>query len=52
MTVNVPHLMSIETYATVHQLVTTVKAKLRADLTPVDAIMRSFPPGMKFECMS
>lgn len=43
--VHVPALMVVESYATVHQLVTTVASKLRPELTPVDAVMRSFPPG-------
>ncbi len=43
--VNVPALMVVESYATVHQLVTTVASVLRPELTAVDAIMRSFPPG-------
>ncbi|KAJ3321468.1 hypothetical protein HDV06_004137 [Boothiomyces sp. JEL0866] len=41
----VPHLMVVESYATVHQLVSTVESVLRPDLNPVDAIMRCFPPG-------
>ncbi|KAH6580795.1 hypothetical protein BASA50_011276 [Batrachochytrium salamandrivorans] len=44
-TVNVPHLMVVESYATVHQLVSTIRGKLRADLGAVDAVMRTFPPG-------
>ncbi|KAJ3189290.1 hypothetical protein HDU85_002918 [Gaertneriomyces sp. JEL0708] len=44
-TVSVPSLMKVESYATVHQLVTTVQGKLRGDLDAVDAVMHSFPPG-------
>ncbi|KAI9202730.1 ADC synthase [Polychytrium aggregatum] len=44
-TVHVPALMQIESYATVHQLVSTVKGHLRPDLTCIDAIKQSFPPG-------
>ncbi|KAJ1551637.1 hypothetical protein HK096_006142, partial [Nowakowskiella sp. JEL0078] len=36
--------LMIESFATVHQLVSTVCGQLRADLTHVDAVMRSFPP--------
>lgn len=43
--VHVPALMVVESYATVHQLVTTVASTLRPELSPVDAVMRSFPPG-------
>ncbi|KAI8846824.1 ADC synthase [Chytridium lagenaria] len=44
-TVSVPHLMKVETYATVHQLVTTVRGSLRPNLTCIDAIRATFPPG-------
>ncbi|KAJ3188479.1 hypothetical protein HK101_009154 [Irineochytrium annulatum] len=44
-TVTVPHLMHVETYSTIHQLVTTVRSHLRPGLTCVDAIRATFPPG-------
>jgi len=44
-TVHVPKLMDVETYATVHQLVTTVKGQLRHDQRPIDLIKNAFPPG-------
>jgi para-aminobenzoate synthetase len=44
-TVHVPHLMQVETYETVHQLVTTVRGLLREELGPADCIRTCFPPG-------
>ncbi|KAJ3045098.1 hypothetical protein HDV00_011823 [Rhizophlyctis rosea] len=44
-TVHVPALMKVESYATVHQLVSTIKGKLREDLSAVDAVKHCFPPG-------
>jgi para-aminobenzoate synthetase len=44
-TVHVPHLMAIETYETVHQMVSTVAGRLRADLGPADCIRACFPGG-------
>ncbi|WP_417287062.1 aminodeoxychorismate synthase component I [Corynebacterium variabile] len=44
-TVQVPELFSIESYATVHQLVSTVTARLGEGHTGVDAVRASFPPG-------
>lgn len=43
--VHVPNLFNVESYATVHQLVTTVKGKLKQELGSVDAVRYSFPPG-------
>ncbi|RIB10772.1 ADC synthase [Gigaspora rosea] len=44
-TVKVSDLMKVESYETVHQLVTTVRGKLRDDLDCVKAVQRCFPPG-------
>jgi para-aminobenzoate synthetase len=44
-TVHVPSLMHIETYETVHQLVSTVRGLLRDELEPPDCIRACFPGG-------
>jgi len=44
-TVQVPDLMRVETYETVHQLVSTVRGRLRPDVGAPDCIRACFPPG-------
>ncbi|WP_068279672.1 aminodeoxychorismate synthase component I [Aldersonia kunmingensis] len=44
-TVHVPSLFGIESYASVHQMVFTVRGALRPDAHPVDAIRAMFPAG-------
>jgi para-aminobenzoate synthetase len=44
-TVQVPQLMAVESYSTMHQLVTTVRGRLRSDVDALDAVRACFPPG-------
>lgn len=44
-TVDVPEIFNVESYATVHQLVSTVTAELGAGLHGTDAVRAAFPPG-------
>lgn len=44
-TVSVPELMRVESYETMHQLVSSVRGRLRRDLGAVDCARACFPPG-------
>jgi para-aminobenzoate synthetase len=44
-TVEVPKLMVVESHATVHQMITVVRARLRADADAVDCVRAAFPAG-------
>jgi anthranilate synthase component 1 len=55
-TVKVDELMTIESYAHVHHIVSNVSGILRADVTPIEALRAVFPGGTitgvpKFRCM-
>lgn len=55
-TVRVDELMTIESYAHVHHIVSNVSGSLRSDVTPVEALRAVFPGGTitgvpKFRCM-
>jgi para-aminobenzoate synthetase len=43
--VSVPVLMGIESYATVHQMVSTVRGRLRPDVDAVTGVQHAFPAG-------
>ena len=43
--VHVPRLFAVETYAPVHQLVSTIRGTLRPDASAVDCVRATFPGG-------
>jgi para-aminobenzoate synthetase len=43
--VEVPAMMAVETYETVHQLVSSVRGRLREGTSPRDCVRSCFPPG-------
>jgi para-aminobenzoate synthetase len=44
-TVEVPRFMAVESYTTMHQLVSTVRGKLRSDVDTLTALRHCFPGG-------
>ncbi len=43
--VEVPEMMAVESYETVHQLVSSVRGRLRPEAAALDAVRSCFPPG-------
>lgn len=43
--ISVPDFLAVESYATVHQLVSTVRGQLRSGVSAVEAAAACFPPG-------
>ncbi|KAM1253035.1 hypothetical protein ACFX2J_040972 [Malus domestica] len=43
--VHVPHLMDVESYATVHTMVSTIRGKKRSDVSAVGCVRAAFPGG-------
>ena len=43
--VHVPNLMDVETYTTVHTMVSTVRGLKKSDISPVECVRAAFPGG-------
>ena len=43
--IEVPEMMAVESYETVHQMVSSVQGRLRSDASTLDAVRSCFPPG-------
>jgi para-aminobenzoate synthetase len=43
--IDVPQMMEVETYANLHQLVSTIRGRLRNNVTVIDCIRSAFPGG-------
>ncbi|XP_015877136.3 aminodeoxychorismate synthase, chloroplastic [Ziziphus jujuba] len=43
--VHVPNFMDVESYATVHTMVSTIRGKKRADVNAIDCVRAAFPGG-------
>jgi para-aminobenzoate synthetase len=43
--IDVPEMMKVETYRNLHQLVSTIRGRLRPDATSIDCVRSAFPGG-------
>ncbi|XP_027086941.2 aminodeoxychorismate synthase, chloroplastic isoform X2 [Coffea arabica] len=43
--VHVPHLMEVESYATVHTMVSTIRGRKQANVSAIDCVRAAFPGG-------